>query len=163
MTLEEAMAINDRLLPGEPGGDEIARWQACRPQPEPARQQRGLDTAPAPQVVDWALVIRQALLGERAHMTEAIGEALGEHGNKLLDESRDDDRGGCNQLRAEHAEQLDQLRAQIDLAHTQGAELRAELENIIAKRKRAKAAKANGEARPLLQLPNPNGDATHSQ
>jgi hypothetical protein len=85
MTLEEAMHVSDHLLPGEPGGDEIANWQAQRPQPEPARQQRSPDTASAPEI-DWASVIRGALLGERSFLVEAFGQALGEHGNGLLDE-----------------------------------------------------------------------------
>jgi transposase-like protein len=64
-------------------------------------------------------------------------------------------------LRTEFGGQIDQLRnelsARIDLAHTQGNELRAQLETIIAKKRRAKAAKPNGGS--LLQLPGPNGDA----
>jgi hypothetical protein len=59
------------------------------------------------------------------------------------------------------------LRGHVD---TQGGELRAELEKIIARRRRAKAAKANGsdqgltsrEASPLL-LPSPANGNGHAQ
>jgi hypothetical protein len=47
-----------------------------------------------------------------------------------------------------------------------GGELKAQLEQIIARKRRApKAAKANGDTRPsLLQLPGPNGNGnTHPQ
>jgi hypothetical protein len=61
------------------------------------------------------------------------------------------------ELRMELANQADQLRnelsARIDLFHTQGNELRAQLDEIIAKKTRAR------RKAPLLQLPGPNGDA----
>jgi hypothetical protein len=157
MTLEEAMHISDHLLPGEPGGDELARWQAMRPQPEPARAPQRLDTAPAAPV-DWSTVIRQAALGERAHMVEAVGQAIGETRNEILDEIEqtitqaiDQTR---NEMRAEFAKQIDQLRAELAAGLTvQGARLRSELEAVIA------AKKARGRKASLLRLPKPNGDA----
>jgi hypothetical protein len=163
MTLQEAMEISNRLLPGEPGGDELANWQAMRPRPEPPKRERGLDTAPPMPEIDWALIINAAIRGERAHMVEAVGEAIGEHGNGLLTEvegmiaqAADQLRAEINKLRAEFAIQIDQLRnelsVRIDSAHTQGNELRAQLEEIIAKKKRARTKAA------LLQLPAPNGN-----
>ena len=58
MTLQEAMEISDRLLPGEPGSDELANWRAAMPRPEPPKRERRLDTAPE---IDWASVIRGEL------------------------------------------------------------------------------------------------------
>src|SRR6516165_1025565 len=57
-----------------------------RPQREPERRTRGLDTMLVEPPTDWSLVIRQALLGERSFLTEAFGEALGEYGNDVIAE-----------------------------------------------------------------------------
>jgi hypothetical protein len=65
MTLEEAEWIARNRLPDEPCGDELTSWRASRPRQEPRRQTRSLDTAPAEPPIDWALVIRGAILGER--------------------------------------------------------------------------------------------------
>jgi hypothetical protein len=111
--------------------------------------------------IDWAAVIRGALKGERAHVLEVVGQALGEYGDGLLGDVETMIAQAADQVRAElrveFARQLDGLRGQI---HTQGNELRAELEKIIAKKARArtKGAKPNGE-RLLLPAPNGNGDA----
>jgi hypothetical protein len=153
------MYIAAHRLPGEPGADELARWQARRPQPEPPKRPRGLDTAPAPQI-DWAAVINGAIRGERAHMVEAIGQAIGQHGDGLLDEVEAMIAAAVDHLRAEFAGQIDQLRNELSgQINTQGSELRAQLQEIIAKKKRART-KAS-----LLQLPAPNGNgnATHPQ
>jgi hypothetical protein len=157
VTLEEAMHISDHLLPGEPGSDELARWQAQRPQPEPPKRERGLDIAPAPQI-DWAAIINGAIRGERAHMVEAIGQAIGQYGDELLTEVEGMIAQAIDQLRtelrAEFANQVDQLRNELSgQINTQGNELRAQLQEIIAKKKRART-----KASPL-QLPAPNGNA----
>jgi hypothetical protein len=161
MTLEEAEYIARNRLPGEPPVDPVASWRANKPPPEPAREPQKLDTMPAPQI-DWALVIRQALLGERAHMVEAVGQAIGEHGNGLLGEIETMIAATAAELREEFARAIDQLRSElsgrIDSTQTHGAELKAQLEVLLAKRRRAKAAKPNGSA---LLLPAPAlADAT---
>src|SRR5262245_39714505 len=169
VTYEEAERIaRGQLLPGEPRADEITAWRASRPPREPARRERGLDTIPAPPPIDWALVIRQTILGERAHMTEAIGGAIAEYGDGLGDELLADVEGmiaaAVAELREEFSRQIDQLRTElsgrIDSTQTHGAELKAQLDAIIAKRKRAKAAKPNGST---LLLPSPNGHASDPQ
>jgi hypothetical protein len=112
-------------------------------------------------------VIRGALLGERVVWTEAVGQALAEYGDELGDSIIDDVRGmieaAVAELRDEFAKQIDELSGRIDSTQTQGAELKAELDKIIARRRRAKAAKANGERLPSgepLLLPSPaNGHA----
>jgi hypothetical protein len=86
MTLEEAMHIATHRLPGEPREDEVAAWRASRPPREPAKRERLLDTTPPAPQIDWAAVINGAIRGERAHMVEAVGEAIGEYGNGLLGE-----------------------------------------------------------------------------
>jgi hypothetical protein len=157
VTEEEALWISEHRLPGVPPEDEITAWRACRPPPEPARRGRGLDTAPAAGI-DWALVIRQAILGERAHMVEAVGQAIGEHGNGLLTEVEGMIAQAAEQVRAELRAEIDQMRAEffnrLDLVRGQGVELRAQLEAAIAKKKRARpTAQPNGGS--LLQLPAP--------
>jgi hypothetical protein len=115
--------------------------------------------------VDWALIIRQTILGERAHMTEAIGQAIAEYGDGLGDgllaEVRVMIEAAVEQLRAEFRAEIDQLRAElsgrIDSTQTHGAELKAELEKIIGRKRRARAAKPNGEH---LLLPAPLADAS---
>jgi hypothetical protein len=159
MTLEEAMAISEHRLPGEP---PEADWRASRPAPEPKRKARGLDTAQRPEI-DLAYVIRGAILAERAQMVEIIGESIGEYGNQLLDEIETTIAATASELREEFSRQIDQLRAELSetanesaanvaLIHSQGEKLKAQLEEVIAKRTRTKAAK------PLLQLPAPNGN-----
>jgi hypothetical protein len=160
------MAISERRLPGEPGGDELTAWLASRPRPEPARRERGLDTMPAEPAIDWALVIRGAILGERAHMTEAIGGAIAEYGNGIIDEIETMIAATADQLREEFSRQLEQLRDEfsgridelanesagnVALIHSQGEKLKAQLDEIVARKKRAKGAKTNGSA------PNGNG------
>ena len=151
MTLEEAMRIASH--PGEPGGDELARWQAHRPQPQPPKRPQSLDTAPP---IDWAAVIHGAIRGERAHVLEVVGQALGEYGNEVVAEVEQMTAQAIDQLRtelrAELASQVDQLRSELSGQITQGNELRAlraQLEEIIAKKTRARR----------LQLPGSNGDA----
>jgi hypothetical protein len=158
MSLEEAEWIARNRLPDEPSEDEVASWQAHRPRPEPRRETRSLDTAPAPPQIDWADVIRRAILAERSVMSEIVGSAIGEIRNETLDEVEGMIAAAVNQLRAElrveFSRQLDGLRGQID---AQGNELRSRLEEVIAKKRRTKdAAKPNGS---LLQLRPPNGDA----
>ena len=166
MTLEEAMHIASHRLPEEPREDEIANWRASRPVPEPAKRTRSLDTAPAAPQVDWAAVINGAIRGERAHMVEAVGQAIGTYGNDVIAEVEQMIAAAVEQLRAEFAAQIERVAnefsGQMDLVHTQGAELRAQLEEVIAKKKRTKAAKANGEHL-LLPSPNGSGDAHGTQ
>jgi hypothetical protein len=167
MTLEEAMFIANNRLPGEPA--EV-NWRATRPVREPPKRERGLDTAPAEPPIDWAAVIRGAILGERAHMTEAIGGAIAEYGNGIIDEIETMIAATAAELREEFSRQIDQLRAEfsgridemanefagnVALIHSQGERLKAELDAVIAKKTRARH-KANGST--LLQLPAPNGD-----
>jgi hypothetical protein len=155
MTLEEAEWISRNRLPEEPREDELASWRATRPLPEPRGRQQRLDTMPT-QPVDMAAVIRGALKGERVLLTEAFGGALAEYGDGLLDEIETMIAATAAELREEFARQIDQLRSEfsnrIDLVHTQGSEPRAQLEQVIARKRRAKAAKANGEH---LLLPAP--------
>jgi hypothetical protein len=104
------------------------------------------------------------LKAERSTMVEIVGQALGGYGDGLLDEVETMIAATAAELREEFARQIDQLRAElsgrIDLVHTQGTELRPELEKIIAKKRRARAARSNGSA---LLLPAPNGDAHGTQ
>jgi hypothetical protein len=119
---------------------------------------------PAPEQIDLAAVIRGAILGERAHMTEAIGGAIAEYGDGLGDSIIADVEAmiaaTAAELRDEFARAIDQLRIElsgrIDSTQTHGAELKAELDKIIARRKRARAAKPDD---PLL-LPAPLADAS---
>jgi hypothetical protein len=153
VTLKETTRIASRCLPEEPGGDELASWRAAWPPPEPERRPRGLDTMP----IDWAGVIRGAIRGERAHVLEIVGRALA--GTDIIAEIEQMVDQVRTELRAEFAGQIDQLRnelfAQIDSAHTQGNELRAQLEAVIAKKKRARTKAL------LLPAPNGNGNAQH--
>jgi hypothetical protein len=125
---------------------------------------------PAPEPIDWALVIRQAILGERAFLTEAIGQALAGYGDGLGDELiaqvESMIAATAAELREEFSRQIAELSGRIDSTQTHGAELKAELEKIIARKRRAKAAKANGEhlllPAPALAdaslVPSPNGN-----
>ena len=78
-------------------------------------------------------------------MTEAVGQAIGEYSNGILDETEAMIAATAAELREDFSWQIDQLRAelsgQVDLVHTQGAETRAEVEKILARRRRAKSAK----------------------
>jgi hypothetical protein len=169
VTWEEAMEISNRLLPGEPGGDEIARWQACRPQPEPPKRERGLDT----MRVDLDAEIRKAVTRERALLTEATGQALGEIRDTVLDEAEQLIATAVNQLRAEINQMREEFFSRFDSVRAQGVELRAEFTGlaqlrsqadtlggelkaqleIIARKRRAARARPS-----LLQLPGPNGN-----
>jgi hypothetical protein len=172
MSLEEAERIARNYLPDEPRQDDLTAWRASQPRQERARRERGLDTMPAEPPVDWAAVINGAIRGERAHMVEAIGEAIGEHGNELLDQVETMIAQAIDKLRAEMrieaSRQLEHLRTEftaqttelfesVAMIHGQGERLKAQLEAVIAKRTRARAAKPNGGS--LLQLPAPNGHA----
>jgi hypothetical protein len=132
------------------------------------RQTRGLDTAPAPEPVDWALVIRQAILGERAHMTEATGGAIAEYGDGVAESVIADVEKmieahvaeAVNKLRSEMriemSRQIEAMRCRID---AQGAELRKSLDEIIAQRRRARSTAGLTSREPLL-LPRPNGNGS---
>ena len=126
---------------------------------------------PVEPPIDWAAVINGAIRGERAHMVEAVGEAIGEYGEGLLDKVEQMIDAAVatavEQLRAEFTRELEQLRselaqqgtelfASVATVHGQGERLKAELEAVIAKKTRAKATRANSER---LLLPRPNGDA----
>jgi hypothetical protein len=160
VTLEEALRIDRSRLPEEGPEDPLASWRASKPLPEPVKAPRGLDTAPP---IDWASIIRATVKAERAFLTDIVGRALAEYGNDVIAEVETMITAAVDRLRAElHVElanQLDQLRSElfgrIDSVHTQGDELRAQLEEIIAKKKRARKA--------LIQLPAPNGDAQRPQ
>jgi hypothetical protein len=166
MSLEEAEFIARNYLPDEPRPDEISSWRASQPRPKPARRERGLDTMPAPPEIDWADVIRGAILGEREFMSQAIGGAIAEYGDGLGDSIIADVENmiaaTAAELRDEFSRQIAELKAElsgkIDQTQTHGAELKAQLDAIVARRRRAKAAKPNGEH---LMLPAPartNGD-----
>jgi hypothetical protein len=65
MTLEEAEWIATHRLPEEPPEDGVAAWRASQPRQEPRREgERKLDTMPMPAEppIDWAAVIRGAIL-----------------------------------------------------------------------------------------------------
>jgi hypothetical protein len=164
MTLEEAEWIARNHLPDEPRPDEISSWRASRPRPEPVRHERGLDTMPA-EPVDWSAVIRGVVRAERDLMTEAIGGALAEYGDGLGDSIiADVERmiaATAAELKEEFARQIAELKAElsgrIDQTQAHSAEVKAEVEKILARRKRTKAAKANGEH---LLLPPPLADAS---
>jgi hypothetical protein len=179
MTFEEAMAISERRLPGEPPEPD---WRASRPAPEPKRRARGLDTAPQPEV-DIAYVIRGAILAERSVMVEIVGQALGEYCNGILDQVETMIGAVAAEIREDFGRQIDQLRAEllgwidemanesaanVALIHGQGERLKAQLEAVIAKKTRANAAKTNGsaDALPLADASlapglNGNGDGRH--
>jgi hypothetical protein len=156
VTEEEALFISRNFLPGEPGGDELANWRANRPPREPARHERGLDTMPAPPPIDWADVIKRAIRAERSVMSEIVGSAIGEVRNETLDETEQLIAQAAEQIKSGLRAEIDQMRVEcfkrLDLVRGQGVELQAELDKIIAKKRRAKAAKANGEH---LLLPAP--------
>jgi hypothetical protein len=158
MTLEEAEFIARNRLPGEPREDGITAWRASRPRPEPARREKGLDTMPAPEQIDWADIIRRAILAERSVMSEVIGSAIGEYGNQTLDEVETLIAKAADQIKTELREEIGQMREEffkrLDLVRGQGVELKAELEKIAARKRRARsaAAKPNGEH---LLLPPP--------
>jgi hypothetical protein len=166
MTLQEAEWIARNYLPDEPRPDDLTAWRASRPRPEPRREERKLDTMPPEPPIDWALVIRQAILGERAFMNEAIGGAIAEYGDQLGDGIiADVERmiaAMAAELKDEFARQIAELKAElscrIDSTQTHSAEVKAEVETILAKRKRARAAKPNGEH--LLLPPPPLADAS---
>jgi len=162
VTFEEAMAISERRLPGEPPEPD---WRTSRPSPEPKRRTRGLDTAP-PDPVDWAAVINMALRAERSTMSEIVGGALGEYGNQLADELLAEVRqlieAAVEGLRAEFTRQIEELRSDftaqatelfesVALISTEGQRLRAQLEQAIAKKThtRAKAPRNGSDALPL--------------
>jgi hypothetical protein len=101
-------------------------------------------------------------------MVEIVGQALGEygnqHGDELLAEVRQLTEAAGNQLREEFTHELNQLRNEIaiqgDRINTHGAELKAQLDEIIARKRRARtAAKPNGNGSALL-LPAPLADAS---
>jgi hypothetical protein len=175
MTLEEAEWIARNRLPEEPPEDGVAAWRASRPRQEPRRQTRGLDTAPPPDPVDWAFVIRQAIKASRAEQAEVIGSALGEYGNQLADdliaEIRPMIEEAIEGLRGEFTRQIDALRSDftsqatelfesVAVVSTEGQRLKAELDKIAARRKRARAAKQNGSEGSPLMLPPPLADAS---
>jgi hypothetical protein len=162
MTLEEAEYIARNRLPDEPREDE---WRPSRPSPEP-RRERTLDTAPAPDPVDWSAVIGMALKASRAEQAEVIGSAMGEYGNQLADELLAEVRqlieAAVEGLRAEFTRQIEELRSDftaqatdlfesVALISTEGQRLRAQLEQAIAKKTRtgAKAPRNGSDALPL--------------
>jgi hypothetical protein len=161
MTLEQAEWIANNRLPEEPREDEIAAWRRSRPAPEPRRK----DTAPA-QEVDVAYVIRAALKAERSTMSEAVGSAIGEIRSEMYDEIERMIAQAIEKLRAETrieaSRSLEHLRcqifAQINVMQKDSGELRTKLEEVIARRRRARSAKPNGNGSTLL-LPSPNGHA----
>jgi hypothetical protein len=162
MTLEEAERIARERTPDEPAEDWLASWQAARPRPEPERKAPKLDT----MQTDVRDEIRSVVDRERKILTEATGLAIAEIRDETLDEVDAAIAKAVEQLRAEFAGQLAQLRCQTD---TLGGELKARLEQIIARKRRARAAKTNAEsditARPVpLQLPGPGANGNgHAQ
>jgi hypothetical protein len=159
MSLDEAKRIARTRLADEPADDWLTSWRRTMPAPEPKREERKLDT----MQIDWPAEIRAAVARERAFMTEVIGQALAEYGDGIITEIEQKIAAAADRvradLRAEFAQAIGLLRRQID---TQGSELRAELEKIIAKRRRAKAAATSNETFAPLQLPAPNGNG-HAQ
>jgi hypothetical protein len=167
MSLEEAECIARCRLPEE-GPDPLADWRASMPSREaPKREERKLDTMPtAEPEIDWADIIRRSILAEWSIMSEIVGSAIGEINNQLLDQVEQLIAKAADQIKNELRAEVDQMREEffkrLDLVRGQGVELKAELEKISSKRKRAKAAKANGEGYsgdPLL-LPAPLADAS---
>jgi hypothetical protein len=149
MTLEEAEGIARE----EPAVDELAKWRASMPKPEPVKPARGLDTAPAPQV-DWSAVIRGALKAERALLTEATGGAVGEACNEVRAEFE----AALEKVRVEMRAESERLRAEFSTAReiqTLRTEL-AEIKALLTARSRKPAAppqtpaaaSSNGDARP---------------
>jgi hypothetical protein len=163
MTLEEAEAIaRGRRLDSEPAEDWLKSWHRTMPTPEPRREPRGLDT-------DIAAVVRTALKGERELLTEATGQAIGEVRDEIFDEIERLITQAVDKLRVElcieFSRQLEALRLRadtqstdlraatdqmrdeffkrLDLVRGQGTELRAELEKIAARKRRARSAAAS--------------------
>ena len=100
-------------------------------------------------------------------MVEAIGGAIGEVRNETLDEIEGMIAAAADQIKNELRAEIEQMRFEffkrLDLVRGQGVELKAELDKILARKRRAKAAKPNGEGLysgdPLL-LPPPLADAS---
>jgi hypothetical protein len=165
VTLEEAEFIARNYLPDEPRPDEITAWRASRPRQEPKREERKLDTMPTPPPIDWADVIRGAILGEREFMSQAIGGAIAEYGDGLGDGIIADVENmiaaTAAELKEEFARQIAELKAElsgrIDSTQTHGAELKAQLDAIITRKRRARAAKPTALADASL-APRTNGD-----
>jgi hypothetical protein len=150
MSLEEAERIARNRLPEE--GPPLADWR--RPPPEPQKRERGLDTAPTPQV-DWSAVIRQALKSERTLLTEATGAALGEVREALRDEFE----AALEKVRAEMRAEMERLRAEFSQAN-ELRELRAELREVKALLLTPRSRRAT----PPAQIAAPiNGDARNAQ
>jgi hypothetical protein len=137
-------------LPEEGLADSLAAWR--RPV-EPPKRERGLDTAPAPQV-DWSAVIHGALKAERWLLTEAFGGALGETRNEIRDEFE----AAIEKLRVEMRADVDRLRAEFSQAN----ELRA-LSVELAEIKAMLAARSRKPPPPQPATAPANGDARNPQ
>jgi hypothetical protein len=97
-------------------------------------------------------------------MSEVIGTAIGEINNQTLDEVERLIAQAAEQIKKDLRAEINQMREvffkRFDLVRGQGVELRAELEKIIlARKRRAKAAKPNGNGSTLM-LPAPLADAS---
>jgi hypothetical protein len=116
--------------------------------------------------IDWADIIRRAILAERSIMSEVIGSAIGEINNETLDEVETLIAKAADQIKCELRAEIDQMRVEffkrLDLVRGQGVELRTELEKIGGAKRRRARSKPNGEldsGDPLL-LPAPLADAS---
>jgi S-adenosylmethionine:diacylglycerol 3-amino-3-carboxypropyl transferase len=98
--------------------------------------------------VDWVL-LSSVLKAERASMIESVGEAIGVHGNQLLDEVEAMIDEKVAKVRDELASMLT---AQVAMMLRQHAELRAEADvRMAALRKDLLGSDDSG----VVQLPNP--------
>jgi hypothetical protein len=146
MSLEEAERIACTPLPGE-RADALTNWRGSMPPAEPMKAQQRLDTAPE---VDWSAIIHQVAKTERGLLTEAMGQAIGDVRNEVLDEFE----AAIAELRTEMRREVDQLRAEFSQAReiaTLRTEL-AEIKALLMARTRTKAA----PAQPPAQVPAPS-------
>src|SRR5262249_50797714 len=109
----------------------------------------GLDTMPAEPQVDWA---ERSIRAERSIISEIVGSAIGEIQNQTLDEVEQMIATAADQVRAEFTAQLNQLRTELGIQNDRIQAVRAEVEQIVARKRRAKTAKPNGSNGSTLLL-----------
>jgi hypothetical protein len=100
-------------------------------------------------LVDW-LTLTPVLKAERAAITESVGEALGIHGDQLLDEVETLIDQKLSKIRDELATMLT---GQIAMVLQQCAQLRADTETKMTALRKDLGSDGNG----VVHLPNPLG------
>lgn len=145
-------------------GEPEEPLQKSTPDPDRVRKPVRVD-------VDWAAVIANSLKGERAHLVEAVGQAIGTYGDELLGDVERMIAEAADQLRTEVVSQSDELRAEVERLRTEVAaqaeyvhtlaamadQLRANLDQFRERKARTRKAK------PSASLSNGNGHAASSE